>query len=76
MEPKRRKSLRAVFILGIFISVFSVLGGATLLILSYSKDHLTQPTWKFGQANLFMGIIHLAIYLSLFFLARKHLTKD
>lgn len=65
------KSIRALLILGIFISLVGGGGGAALLILGYGHDTITQPLWKTGQYWMFQGLINLAIFVALFIMMKK-----
>ncbi len=74
MDPriyKARRSLRALFILGFFLSILGVVSAAVLLSLYYSRlPSATMATWQFWQLLLFHDSLFLFIIVGFFFATR------
>ncbi|MFD0892959.1 hypothetical protein KBB96_16185 [Luteolibacter ambystomatis] len=68
---KIRRNLRALFILGFFFTIPLILGGGLGLLIARMRGSTDETDWLFGQMSLFNGLIHLAIYLALFFQVRS-----
>lgn len=61
----------ALFVLGLFMNSIAGAGGAFVLTMGYARQDVTQPLWQAGQASMFMGLINLTIFVSIFFQGRK-----
>ena len=69
---KARRSLRALLILGFFLTVLGTASAAALLYLYFTRlPSATMPTWQFWQLLLFHDSLFLLIFVGVFFATRS-----
>lgn len=62
-----RRNLKALFVLGIVLTLLSGLGGGAILVLTYPRPEVTKPLWEFGQMSLLLGATNGFVYFCLLF---------
>ena len=70
-HSKTRRNLKALFALGLVVTLIPSLSGGLILALGYSHPEVTKPIWEFGQYAMIIGLINLAVYLALIFQVRR-----
>ena len=67
MKVRVKKNLRALFVLGLALTLLATVGGAVILTLGYSRaPNAAQPVWKFGQWIMLFGLANLFVYVCIF----------
>ena len=60
-----QRDLKALFELGLVLTVLSILGGGVIPVLAYPRPNITKPLWEFGPVSLLLGATNCFVYACL-----------